>query len=46
MVRKYGLALGRVRAVEVVTANGQFVRASATEHAERTPSIVPNSQYE
>jgi FAD/FMN-containing dehydrogenase len=34
MVRKYGLTLDRLRAVEVVTADGQFVRASADEHAE------------
>jgi FAD/FMN-containing dehydrogenase len=34
MVRKYGLAIDRVRAIELVTANGQFVRASATEHAD------------
>jgi hypothetical protein len=34
MVRKYGLALDRLRAVELVTAKGHFVRASATEHAD------------
>jgi FAD/FMN-containing dehydrogenase len=34
MVRKYGLAIDRVRAIELVTASGQFVRASATEHAD------------
>lgn len=34
MVRKYGLALDHLRAVELVTASGQLVRASADEHAE------------
>jgi FAD/FMN-containing dehydrogenase len=34
MVRKYGLALDRMRAVELVTAEGEFLRASADEHAE------------
>lgn len=29
MARKYGLAIDRIRAVELVTANGQFLRASA-----------------
>ncbi|HEX6480945.1 MAG TPA: FAD-binding oxidoreductase [Ktedonobacteraceae bacterium] len=31
MVRKYGLAIDRLRAVELVTACGQFLRASADE---------------
>lgn len=30
--RKYGLTIDRVRSIEVVTANGQIVTASATEH--------------
>ena len=34
MARKYGLTIDRLRAVELVTASGRFVRASATEHAE------------
>ncbi len=34
MVRKYGLAIERLRAVELVTADGQFLRASAEENAE------------
>jgi FAD/FMN-containing dehydrogenase len=34
MVRKYGLTIDRLRAVELVTANGEFVRASASENAE------------
>ena len=34
MVRKHGLAIDRLRAVELVTADGQFLRASAEEHAE------------
>ncbi|GCE10002.1 FAD-binding oxidoreductase [Dictyobacter aurantiacus] len=34
MVRKYGLAIDHVRAVELVTAEGQLVRASAEEHPE------------
>jgi len=34
MVRKYGLAIDRLRAVELVTADGQFLRASAGKNAE------------
>ena len=34
MVRKYGLALDHLRAVELVTAHGQLLRASADENAE------------
>jgi FAD/FMN-containing dehydrogenase len=34
MARKYGLAIDRLRAVELVTASGHFVRASATQHAD------------
>ncbi len=34
MVRKYGLTIDHLRAVELVTADGQFLRASASEHAE------------
>jgi FAD/FMN-containing dehydrogenase len=34
MVRKYGLAIDRLRAVEVVTADGQLLRASADENGE------------
>jgi FAD/FMN-containing dehydrogenase len=34
MVRKYGLTLDHLRAVELVTADGQFLRASADEHAD------------
>jgi FAD/FMN-containing dehydrogenase len=34
MVRKYGLAIDRLRAVELVTADGEFLRASADENAE------------
>jgi FAD/FMN-containing dehydrogenase len=34
MRRKYGLAIDRLRAVELVTANGRLVRARATENAE------------
>ena len=33
MVRKHGLAIDRLCAVELVTADGQFLRASAEEHA-------------
>jgi FAD/FMN-containing dehydrogenase len=34
MARKYGLTIDHVRAVELVTADGEFLRASADEHAE------------
>ena len=34
MVRKYGLALDHLRAVELVTADGRFLRASAVVHAD------------
>jgi FAD/FMN-containing dehydrogenase len=34
MVRKYGLTIDRLRAVELVTADGAFLRASADEQAE------------
>lgn len=34
MVRKYGLTIDRLRAVELVTADGQFLRASAFENAD------------
>ena len=34
MVRKYGLTIDRVRAIELVTADGQLLRASAEEHTE------------
>ncbi len=34
MVRKYGLACDRVRAVELVTAEGHLLRASASDHRE------------
>jgi len=34
MVRKYGLTIDRLRAVELVTSDGEFVRASAGENAE------------
>jgi FAD/FMN-containing dehydrogenase len=34
MARKYGLAIDNLRAVELVTADGRFLRASADEHAE------------
>jgi FAD/FMN-containing dehydrogenase len=34
MVCKYGLAIDHLRAVELVTADGQFLRASADEHGE------------
>ena len=34
MVRKYGLAIDRLHAVELVTADGEFLRASAAENAE------------
>ena len=34
MVRKYGLTLDHLRAVELVTADGQFLRASADEHTD------------
>lgn len=34
MVRKYGLAIDRLRAVELATAGGQLVRASADENSE------------
>jgi len=34
MVRKYGLAIDRLRAVELVTADGEFLRASAGKNAE------------
>lgn len=33
-VRKYGLTIDNLRTVELVTAEGDFLRASATEHAE------------
>lgn len=32
--RKYGLTIDRLRSVELVTADGNFLRASATEHPE------------
>lgn len=34
MVRKYGLTIDHLRAVELVTADGELVRASADENAE------------
>ena len=34
MVRKYAMTIDHVRAVEVVTADGEFLRASADEHAD------------
>jgi FAD/FMN-containing dehydrogenase len=34
MARAYGLTIDRLRAVDLVTAEGHFLRASATEHAE------------
>ncbi|HEX6556489.1 MAG TPA: FAD-binding oxidoreductase [Ktedonobacteraceae bacterium] len=34
MVRKYGLTIDRLRAVELVTADGHFLRASAQENAD------------
>ena len=34
MVRKYGLTLDHLRAVEMVTADGEFLRASADNNAE------------
>jgi FAD/FMN-containing dehydrogenase len=34
MARKYGLAIDRLRAVEVVTASGRLLRATSTEHAD------------
>jgi FAD/FMN-containing dehydrogenase len=34
MVRKYGLTLDHLRAVELVTADGQVLRASADQHAD------------
>lgn len=34
MVRKYGLTIDRLRAVELVTADGRFLRASADEHTD------------
>jgi FAD/FMN-containing dehydrogenase len=34
MVRKYGLTIDRLRAVELVTADGQFLRASADQYAD------------
>ena len=34
MVRKYGLSIDHVRAIELVTADGQFLRANAEENAE------------
>jgi FAD/FMN-containing dehydrogenase len=34
MVRKYGLTIDRLCAVELVTADGQFLRASADQHAD------------
>jgi FAD/FMN-containing dehydrogenase len=34
MARKYGLTLDHLRAVEVVTADGRLLRASAKEHAD------------
>jgi FAD/FMN-containing dehydrogenase len=32
MVRKYGLTIDHLRSVEIVTADGRLLRASATEH--------------
>ncbi len=34
MIRKYGLTIDRLRAVELVTADGRFLRASADQHAD------------
>ncbi|MFN8558999.1 MAG: FAD-binding oxidoreductase [Dehalococcoidia bacterium] len=34
MVRKYGLTIDHLRSVEVVTADGRLLRASADEHAD------------
>jgi FAD/FMN-containing dehydrogenase len=34
MVRKYGLTIDRVRAMELVTADGEVLRASVDEHAD------------
>lgn len=34
MVRKYGMTIDHVQAVELVTADGEFLRASKNEHAE------------
>jgi FAD/FMN-containing dehydrogenase len=34
MVRKYGMTIDRLRAVELVTADGEFLRASASENAD------------
>jgi len=34
MARKYGLAIDNLRAVEMVTAEGRLIRASATQHAD------------
>ena len=34
MVRKYGMTIDHVRAAELVTADGEFLRASAEEHAD------------
>jgi FAD/FMN-containing dehydrogenase len=34
MVRKYGLTIDRLRAVELVTADGEILHVSADEHAE------------
>lgn len=34
MARKYGLAIDHVRAVELVTAEVEFLHVSADEHAE------------
>jgi FAD/FMN-containing dehydrogenase len=34
MVRKHGLTIDNLRAVELVTANGRLLRASADEHAD------------
>jgi hypothetical protein len=34
LARRFGLALDNVRSVDVVTAGGEFVRASATENSE------------
>jgi FAD/FMN-containing dehydrogenase len=34
MVRKNGLTIDHLRAVELVTAGGEMLRASANEHAE------------
>lgn len=34
MVRKYGLAIDQLRAVELITADGQILRVSADEHTD------------